>query len=164
LGVDAIDIQTGSGLPLHDPRNDTTISCSAMVRLIRRLDRNLEEKYNMQLEDVVMIAGVDAGATLSDSSKALVVKTGTLNGVKNLAGVAETTEGELYFGIFLEGRNANGGGIQSVLGDLKTNYKLKAVDRQSFAFDPLQPEMQLARVTPSVPTPPAVGVVAVRRN
>ncbi|MES2854846.1 MAG: hypothetical protein V4692_03230, partial [Bdellovibrionota bacterium] len=147
-----------SGLPLHDPRNDTTISCSSVVRLIRRLDWNLEQKYQLDLADIMMISGVDTGATYSDGSKALVVKSGTLNGVKNLAGAASTTAGEVYFGVFLEGRGANGAGVSNVVANLKSNYTMKRIQRSSFAFDPLEPDMGLrvaaARVAP----------VAIRQN
>lgn len=161
MGPDAVDINTGSGLPLHNPRNDTSISCSSVVRLIRRLDWNLEQKYGMDMTDVVMIAGTDAGATFNDGSGALVVKTGTLNNVKNLAGAANTSDGEVYFGIFLEGRNANLGGVQQVLANVKASFSLRRISKSSFAFDPLEPEMTLKAVS-GAPVPAAP--VAIRRG
>lgn len=148
MGGDAVDIHTGSGLPLHNPRNDSSMSCSAVVRLIRRLDVVLESQ-GLDMADVMMVSGLDAGATYKDGSQALVVKTGTLNGVKNLAGVANTTTGEVYFGIFLQ----NGGnvqGVRNVVARMKSNYRMTPVRRQGFQWDSLDPKMTLRPVGPKV--------------
>jgi D-alanyl-D-alanine carboxypeptidase len=144
MGTDAVDVHTGSGLPLHDPRNDTSMSCSSTVKLIRRLDIILESQ-GLDLADVMMIAGLDAGATFKDGSQALVVKTGSLTGVKNLAGVANTTSGEVYFGVFLQ-NGGNTAGARNVVADLKGSFKMQPVHRAGFVWDPLDPKMALRPV------------------
>ncbi|MEK7355911.1 MAG: D-alanyl-D-alanine carboxypeptidase, partial [Bdellovibrionota bacterium] len=147
MGSDAVDIHTGSGLPLHNPRNDSTISCSATVRLIRALDNNLEAE-GMDLTDVVMIAGTDAGATYNDGSRALVVKTGTLNDAKNLAGAANTATGEVYFGIFLQNGSLNT--VRNVVARMKSTYRMQAINKPGFVWDPLDPRMALRLVSADV--------------
>lgn len=153
----ADDVETGSGLPVFRAgRDDTSMSCADVVRVIRRMDLDLEQKYNTDLADVMMISGVDTepGATFSDGSQSLIVKTGTLtaNGsvAKNLAGSMKTTEGEVYFGIFMNGRGANSGGVRSVLARLMSKYDKVAIKRSSFRFDQLDSEMQLRQTAVSM--------------
>ncbi len=110
MGDEAKHVYTGSGLQLNGPRRDTTMTCSAVVRIIRRMDLNLEQKYGMDLADVAMVAGVDTldGPTFKQGGGALIVKTGTLVAggyqAKNLAGAYSTTSGDVYFGIFTQCR------------------------------------------------------------
>lgn len=156
-------VYTGSGLPTKGVRHDTSVSCSAVVRLIRRLDLDLEAKYKMDLSDVMMISGTDVqqGATFSDGSRALIVKTGTVNGAKNLAGVAETTAGEVYFGIFMQGRAANSGNVRSVLSKMLMNFRTKRVEAGPIKFDPLDTEMQMKAVGAApVAAPPRAAAPA----
>lgn len=147
MGTDAVDVHTGSGLPLHSPRNDTSISCSSTVKLIRRLDVILESQ-GLDLADVMMVAGLDARATYKDGSQALVVKTGTLTGVKNLAGNANTSQGEVYFGIFLQ-NGGNTAGAQNVVADIKSSYRMMPIHRPGFTWDSLDPKMNLQRIVPN---------------
>lgn len=153
MGDAAEDVNTGSGLPFYNPnRDDTSMSCSAVVRLIRRMDLNLEQKHGMDLADVMMISGIDTerGATFNDGSGSLIVKTGTLtaNGAvaKNLAGSMQTTEGEVYFGIFLNGPGSNSGNVRSALSKLASKYRRVRVNRRPFVWYQLDSQMQLQQV------------------
>lgn len=153
LGDAAEDVNTGSGLPFYNPnRDDTSMTCSAVVRLIRRMDMNLEQKYEMDLADVMMISGIDTerGATFNDGSGSLIVKTGTLTApgavAKNLAGVMQTTQGEVYFGIFLNGPGSNSGNVRSALSKLASKYRRVRVDRRKFTWQQLDSNMQLQKV------------------
>ncbi len=155
MGASAEDVNTGSGLPFYDPnRDDTSMSCSAVVRLIRRMDANLEQKYGKDLADVMMISGIDTepGATFNDGSGSLIVKTGTLTApgavAKNLAGVMQTTEGEVYFGIFLNGPGSNSGNVRSALSKLASKYRRVRVNRRPFVWQQLDSAMQLQKVVP----------------
>lgn len=156
MGDAAVDVHTGSGLPIHDPRNDTSITCGNVVRMIRRMDLDLEKNYKMDLADVMMVAGVDttAGATFSEGSRSLIVKTGTLTApgsvAKNLAGVQETSAGEVYFGIFMQDRAANSGNVRRVLSSMMSNFRAKRVERSGVGrFDSIDKEMMLKKVTPT---------------
>lgn len=155
MGDDAEDVNTGSGLPFYNPnRDDTSMTCSAVVRLIRRMDWNLEQKHGMDLADVMMISGIDTerGATFNDGSGSLIVKTGTLTArgavAKNLAGSMQTTEGEVYFGIFLNGPGSNSGNVRSALSKLASKYRRVRVKRKSFVWHQLDSQMQLQKVVP----------------
>jgi len=152
MGTEFSGVFTGSGLPTHGVRHDTTVSCSTVVRLIRRMDLDLESKYHSDLSDVMMISGVDTptGATFSDNSRSLIVKTGTLTAggarAKNLAGVEETDAGEVYFGIFLQGPRANSGNVRSVLSRMMMNFRAKRIAHGPLNFDSLDSEMQMKPV------------------
>jgi D-alanyl-D-alanine carboxypeptidase/D-alanyl-D-alanine-endopeptidase (penicillin-binding protein 4) len=151
MGEEFAKVYTGSGLPLNaGGRRDTMASCSSIILSIRRLDRDLESQ-GMDLSDVMMVAGVDTqpGATFSDASRALIVKTGTVNSAKNLAGVAETTAGEVYFGIFLQGPSAHSWNVRSALTKMMANFRTKRVTETASSFDPLDSKMQLAKVDAS---------------
>ncbi|RYZ77557.1 MAG: hypothetical protein EOP05_01400 [Proteobacteria bacterium] len=149
MGNAATDVHSGSGLPIGPPRNDSSMSCSAVVRIIRRMDLDLEKKHGMDLADVVMVAGIDTAdsPTFKDGSKSLVVKTGTLTAgdarAKNLAGSMQTTSGEVYFGIFMQGAAAGSGPRQSILNAFMSKFSRKAVNRKTFHFDALDNEMRL---------------------
>jgi D-alanyl-D-alanine carboxypeptidase/D-alanyl-D-alanine-endopeptidase (penicillin-binding protein 4) len=155
MGTEFAGVYSGSGLPTHGVRHDTTVSCSAVVRLIRRMDLDLESKYKLDLADVMMISGTDVpqGATFSDGSRALIVKTGTVNGAKNLAGVEETSAGEVYFGIFLQGAAAHPRNMRPVLSKMMMNFRAKRIEAGPLKFDPLDTEMQIkpAATVPAVP-------------
>jgi D-alanyl-D-alanine carboxypeptidase len=102
---DEIRFATSSGLGANaiSPRNTIT--------MLRKLITYLDGK-GLALEDILPIAGVDAG-TLSkrfgDAFRGSVVaKTGTLNGVSALAGVAYTRgRGPLLFVIYNRGGSAH---------------------------------------------------------
>jgi len=102
---DEVRFATSSGLGANaiSPRNTIT--------MLRKLITYLEGK-GLALEDILPIAGVDAG-TLSkrfgDAYRGSVVaKTGTLNGVSALAGVAYTRgRGPLLFVIYNRGGSAH---------------------------------------------------------
>ncbi|HMS08129.1 MAG TPA: D-alanyl-D-alanine carboxypeptidase [Pyrinomonadaceae bacterium] len=95
-------IQTASGLGIN------RVTATAMMRLLRTLRAKLGE-WDMSLEDVMPVAGMDngtlAGRFATDFSRGSVVgKTGTLGrtdgGVSALAGEIGTRNGRLLFVIF----------------------------------------------------------------
>ena len=153
MGDEVDGVHTGSGLPLRNPRLDTTVSCSTVVRMVRRMDADLESKYKLDLADVMMVAGIDRqqGATHNDGSKSLLVKTGTVNGASNFAGVEETTTGEVYFGIFMQGRAGAKRNAKTILTTMMRDFRSRAVTgRRSMVFDELDAEMQLKKVAAQV--------------
>ncbi len=95
-------IQTASGLGIN------RVTATAMMRLLRTLRAKLSE-WDMTLEDVMPVAGMDSGTLVgrfaTDFSRGSVVgKTGTLGrtdgGVSALAGEINTRNGRLLFVIF----------------------------------------------------------------
>ncbi len=146
MGFELDGVHSGSGLPLANPRVDTTVTCADVVEIVRQLDLDLEKVYNMDLADVMMVAGVDTGgghATFSDRTRSLIVKTGTVNGGKNLAGVQETNAGAVYFGIFMQHASARKGNVVAALHAMMRDFRAKAVVRASSKFDGLDTDMQL---------------------
>jgi hypothetical protein len=79
------------------------------------------------------------------------VKTGTLinpTPAKNLAGVASTTSGEVYFGIFIDRRGGNKYNVQKALTAMRTNFKGVEVKSNPYSFSPLGAFTHMALVTP----------------
>lgn len=152
MGDEVDGVHTGSGLPLRNPRIDTTVSCSTVVRMVRRMDMDLEAKYKMDLADVMMVAGLDTqyGATHRDGTRSLIVKTGTVNAASNFAGAEETTAGEVYFGIFMQGRAGAKRNARQILTTMMRNFRSRAVTGRSGtrSFDELDQEMSLKKVAP----------------
>lgn len=140
FGPQVSNVNTGSGVNMHgNARNDSTVSCSSVVRMIRRMDLDLETKWKMDLSDILSVPGHDGG-TWVDPSKTLVVKTGTLKNptpAKNLAGVAETTDGEVYFGIFVDRQGGNKYTVQKALTALRSNFEGVQVKESPFTFNPV---------------------------
>jgi D-alanyl-D-alanine carboxypeptidase/D-alanyl-D-alanine-endopeptidase (penicillin-binding protein 4) len=103
--TDEVNFATSSGL------GSNSISPRGTVNILRKLIVYLNSK-GLQLEDILPIAGVDAGTLekrFTDAFRGSVVgKTGTLSGVSALAGVAYTRgNGPLLFVIFNHGRSAH---------------------------------------------------------
>ena len=129
--------------------------CSAMIQIIRRMDQDLQRKYRKSLADVMMVAGLDTedGATFKEGEQTLVVKTGTLAGAKNLAGSLTTSQGEVYFGIFMQGKNADekGKARGEVLETFLSGFRPTPVrGRDGFKFRMLDREMSLRDLTAPV--------------
>ncbi|HMG36400.1 MAG TPA: D-alanyl-D-alanine carboxypeptidase [Blastocatellia bacterium] len=102
---DEVNFATSSGL------GSNAISPRGTVTILRKLISYLRTK-GLGLEDMLPIAGVDAGTLekrFTDAFRGSVVgKTGTLNGVSALAGVAYTrSKGPLLFVIYNHGRSAH---------------------------------------------------------
>jgi D-alanyl-D-alanine carboxypeptidase len=154
FGARVSNINSGSGVNLHgDSRSDSTVSCSTVVRMIRQMDMDLESKWKLDLSDVMAVPGNDGG-TWIDPTKTLVVKTGTLNhptASKNLAGVEETKEGEVYFGIFVDRRGGNSGNVRRALSAMQKNFHGVPVQEKSYTFQPYWPCTHMALVSPSAP-------------
>ena len=105
-------MHTGSGIEYyldgevtHQLRVDNISSCRNILKVIIGLEALLRS-IKFELPDVLMVAGVDKG-TWNGSPEvagAVTAKTGTLYTfpVSNLAGMANATAGEIYFGIFFQ--------------------------------------------------------------
>lgn len=150
------EVSSGSGLPVEQNgvRKDTEVTCRTVVSLVRRLDRDLE-KQGQDLADVMMVMAKDNG-TMKEKSGGVIAKTGTVNGGKNLAGVENTASGEVYFGIFLQGRAAGGGrgskNIRDALTTFQMSFNPKSYNASPLRFDPLDSAMQLTPL--KLPQPP----------
>ncbi len=135
------NVNSGSGVNLHNgPRYDSMVSCATVVRMIRKMDRDLLHQ-GLNLTDVLAVPGIDGG-TWQDASKTLVVKTGTLgtknlHTVKNLAGVEETRSGEVYFGIFIDKKGVTSYNVEKALGALRQNFTGVQVTERKFVFEPI---------------------------
>ena len=114
-----LNIATASGL------GSNQISPRGTIRMMRKLATYLA-KYNLGFEDILPIAGIDAGTLhrrFDDAFRGAVVgKTGTLSGVSALAGVMNTrAKGPLLFVIFNRGgspasfRNAQDETIKKII-------------------------------------------------
>lgn len=143
------DVYAGSGLDIKSgsSRFDTKVSCATVVRLLKKMDLDLRKSYKMSLSNLMMISGVDEG-TWGSPTKALVVKTGTLTSpgytARNLAGRADTANGQVYFGVFMQTNRSATAGIQSIVADLFSAMGgPKAIEAQPFEFEPLDDRMSL---------------------
>jgi D-alanyl-D-alanine carboxypeptidase/D-alanyl-D-alanine-endopeptidase (penicillin-binding protein 4) len=165
------EVYSGSGVNLYNSGNrfDSKLSCSTVVRMIRTMDKDLEAKGG-DLTDVMMAPAVDGGtANWIDGSKAFVVKTGTLKRpvpAKNLAGVEETKSGEVYFGIFLDGRAGHSYGVRKAQSAMMTHFRPVAVNSARFNFSPMGAwsHMQKLGAEPlpkTLPEPPAVDEIVI---
>ena len=152
FGSKVSDVNTGSGVNMHgDKRNDSMVSCSTVVSMIRLMDQDLEKK-GLDLADVLSVPGNDGG-TWTDASKTLVVKTGTLNHptpAKNLAGVEETTKGEVYFGFFIDHRGGNKYFLLKALNAMRSDFHGVQVKESSYSFNPSGTFNHLQAVDPDV--------------
>src|SRR6185295_1697433 len=105
LRDEELNIVTASGL------GSNYISPRGTLQIIRKLLSYLQ-KEKLSIEELLPVAGVDQGTLgkrFNDEYRGSVVaKTGTLNGVSALAGVAYTrTKGPLLFVIYNRGGNAH---------------------------------------------------------
>jgi serine-type D-Ala-D-Ala carboxypeptidase/endopeptidase (penicillin-binding protein 4) len=144
------EIESGSGLPIDGPpRRDTLMSCANVIRTIRLLDQDLQQKHSLSLADITLVSGIDTEGepTFEQGSGSLAVKTGTVNGAKNLAGIFNTNAGSVYFGIFMQGKAANDGARAKVLAALMSSYNSVAYQRAGFQFLPLDSRMTLREST-----------------
>lgn len=151
MGPDVANVNSGSGVNFHGKfRYDSTLSCQAVVRMIRKMDWDLESVYKMDLSDVLAVPGKEGG-TWVDPSQSLVVKTGTLinpTPAKNLAGVANTTVGEVYFGIFVDRKGGSRYSVQSALTAMRSNFKPVTVNPRAYSFQPIG---EFTHMVPFVP-------------
>jgi D-alanyl-D-alanine carboxypeptidase/D-alanyl-D-alanine-endopeptidase (penicillin-binding protein 4) len=105
FGGDELNIATSSGLGANQ------ISPRGTIRMLRKLVAYLD-KSKLGMADFLPVAGIDAGTLqrrFTDEYRGSVVaKTGTLNGVSALAGIAYTrTKGPLLFVIYNRGGNVS---------------------------------------------------------
>ncbi len=151
MGQDVANVNSGSGVNFHGKnRYDSTLSCQAVVRMIRKMDWDMESVYKSDLSEVLAVPGKEGG-TWADPSQSLVVKTGTLinpTPAKNLAGVAETTAGEVYFGIFVDKKGGNRYTVQSMLTAMRSNFKPVTATPKPYTFAPIG---AWTHMTPFVP-------------
>ncbi len=79
-------------------------TCEAILRVQYQMQSELQTKYRMSLKDVMAVSGADGG-TLSPRfdpiPNSMVAKTGTVDPAVTLTGVLSTTQGDVYFGIFM---------------------------------------------------------------
>jgi hypothetical protein len=88
------------------------------------------------------------------------VKTGTLinpTPAKNLAGVAETTSGEVYFGIFVDRRGGTRYSVQSALTAMRSNFRPVTANARAYSFQPIGAWTHMAPFSPSTSAPAARG-------
>ena len=159
-------VLAGSGVNLvngpssFQDRGDSMISCSTVVRLIRRLDQQLEA-MGLDLSDVMAAPGMpNENATWQDPTNSLVVKTGTMKNpfpLRNLAGVEETRSGEVYFGIFIDGpvkrgQHGHSGEVTTALTAMNANhFQRTRVTESKYAYQPIK---EFSHLAPSQPTAP----------
>ena len=103
-GEPTMVIYNGSGYPLENPRRDNYATCGVVVKMIEKMDEELEVVGD-EIQKVVAVTGVDSGTIKSRLRGEVfankgVVKTGTTNPVSALAGMLNTKSGKRYFGIF----------------------------------------------------------------
>ena len=101
-----IVFHTGSGMPryINKKRKDNVSTCAYTVQVLSKLD-DLIEDSGIELQDIMAVAGVDAGTFTSrfNSSKYrrfMIAKTGTVRGASALAGYISTDDYKLPFGLF----------------------------------------------------------------
>ena len=163
-GERVANVNSGSGVNLHGARrDDSMVSCSTVVHMIRTLDQDLEEKYKLDLSDVMAVPGNDGG-TWQDATKSLVVKTGTLKHptpTKNLAGVQETANGEVYFGIFVDRKGGNSGTVRNLVTHFERHFRGVKVNEAPYTFSPIGEFTHMSALgtalpprAPRVPPPP----------
>ncbi len=99
---------TGNG------RRYTSATCSAMVKSVRALRKNLQAQ-NMDLQDAIAVTGGDKGSTIDAAvykryltPKTVIAKTGTVGIAITLAGLASSKNGKFYFMYSVEPRQAPG--------------------------------------------------------
>lgn len=79
-------------------------SCEAIVHIISET-RTLLQKYNYDLKDIMAVAGTDQNSTLGEryagnaTAGSMIAKTGTIDPAITLAGLINTEQGPVYFGI-----------------------------------------------------------------
>ncbi len=167
-GERVADMNSGSGVNLHGAnRDDSMLSCSTVVSMIRTMNLDLESKYKMNLSDVLSVPGKDGG-TWHDETDSLIVKTGTLNHptpAKNLAGAAETTSGEVYFGIFVDRRGGKIGTVRTLLTHFQRHFRPVKVKESPYIFSPFSSYTHMTELStlpsPRQPAPPPVSATAI---
>jgi D-alanyl-D-alanine carboxypeptidase len=116
FGSAQVNFANGSGYPIGNYRQqgrfDNKATCRSIVTIARDL-RNQMTSQNMKFADVVAVAGDDAGATVDIYATdlmegALAAKTGTINPVVALAGLASTVQGHVYFAVVVADGRAGG--------------------------------------------------------
>lgn len=157
LGDEVKDVYAGSGVNLsnEDHRYDSLVTCSTVVTVIRKLDQDLE-RLGLDLSDVLMAPGHGEGSTWEDGSNSLVVKTGTMKyptRAKNLAGVQESTAGEVYFGIFIDRRGGESGNVGRALTEFRRSFHPVPATVRPYKFDPIAGYSHLRMIYPTIQPP-----------
>lgn len=98
-------IENGAGFK----GNYTT--CELTLKIFKEL-KIFSLEHNIHLSEVMSVAGVDEGTLAGRFSeekykRSIVAKTGTINGISNLAGYLFDKRGEILFAIFNEGYNSD---------------------------------------------------------
>jgi D-alanyl-D-alanine carboxypeptidase/D-alanyl-D-alanine-endopeptidase (penicillin-binding protein 4) len=140
-------------------------SCDAVVRMIANF-RTVLRQQNLELENVMALAGEDASAheksTVSNiygseaTADALIAKTGTVDPAVSLAGMASTEEGDVYFGIIYgtNGRKSDWASArtkirQDVIEIFKKFRHKKAIKYDAAGFLAFDSESRLRELNPS---------------
>lgn len=129
---------TGSGLG----ENYTT--CNVTMKMIDHL-KEMVEKNNLELSDVVSVAGIDKGTLTnrfkdSITKQSVIAKTGTLNSIVTLSGFLNTDSGFQYFGIFNKTSDlANGRKFQDkvIFDYLKSQVKVE-LNYEEIIYSPIE--------------------------
>ncbi len=106
-------IYNGSGYPLSSPRRDNYATCAVIVKMIEKMDEELQA-VDDEIQKVVAVTGTDEGTIKTRLRGEVfenkgVVKTGTTDPVSALAGMLSTKTGRRYFAIF----NHRAGGLSA---------------------------------------------------
>lgn len=144
FGTKILRFWTGSGLPakIEGIRYDNYATCASVMTLVQAM-KELAEKQELDLEDVVAVPGSDQGTFRnrifpSDYKNAFVAKTGTLMHTSTLAGAMSTLSGLSFYGIFNQStdiesskkvQNQMVASLMTELGGPKAfNYKVEPFD------------------------------------
>lgn len=97
-------IENGAGFK----GNYTT--CELTLKIFKEL-KHFSLEHNIHLSEVMSVAGIDEGTLAGrfyeeEFKRSIVAKTGTINGISNLAGYMFDKKGEIHFAIFNEGYNS----------------------------------------------------------
>lgn len=152
-GAQVANVNSGSGVNLHGARrDDSMLTCDAVVHIIRKMDQDLEQHFHQDLSDVMAVPANDGG-TWRTGDNSLIVKTGTMKNptaAKNLAGEEQTREGQVYFGMFIDRRGGNSGNIRNGLTAMQSNYKGVPVHEAPYSFQPFGSFTHMSLVQPNV--------------
>ena len=106
LSPDEIRLVNGSGdkVLVDNEKIYNEGSCEAIIHIISET-RTLLQKFNYDLKDIMAVAGSDQDSTLGErysgsaTAGSVIAKTGTIDPAITLAGLINTEQGPVYFGI-----------------------------------------------------------------
>ena len=114
---DSIHLYNGSGLPdiINGVRRDNYATCTIIIELVEAL-KNLVEKNDKELKDILAVPGSDAGTFRNRTFPAnyknsFLAKSGTLVHTSTIAGAMSSQHGYSFYGIFNQSRYIEGSKI-----------------------------------------------------